>query len=171
MITCDNAGGASPNRAAARSKIFCVASAVSGVFSDGFQITGSPHTSASAAFQHHTATGKLKAVMTPTDTERDATSRIMRVARPLGRDRQTVELSRQTDREVADVDHLLHFAETFLQDLAGLERHQRAEAPLRRAQFLAEQAHQFAAPRRGDRSPGRNAATARAIAAVTSAGS
>ncbi len=38
--------------------------AESGVFSDGFQITGSPQTSASAAFQAQTATGKLKAEMT-----------------------------------------------------------------------------------------------------------
>ena len=36
----------------------------SGVFSDGFQITGSPQTSASAAFQDQTATGKLNAEMT-----------------------------------------------------------------------------------------------------------
>ena len=43
----------------------CVASAVSGVFSLGFHNTESPHTSASAAFQLHTATGKLKAEMTP----------------------------------------------------------------------------------------------------------
>ncbi len=48
-----------PNRA-------CTASAVSGVFSDGFHTTASPQTSASAAFQAQTATGKLKAEMTPT---------------------------------------------------------------------------------------------------------
>ena len=40
--------------------------AVSGVFSDGFQTTGSPQTSASVAFHAQTATGKLNAVMTPT---------------------------------------------------------------------------------------------------------
>ncbi len=44
----------------------CTASAVSGVFSDGFQTTGLPHTSASAAFHAQTATGKLNAVMMPT---------------------------------------------------------------------------------------------------------
>ena len=44
--------------------IFVQAIAVSGVFSDGFQITGSPQTSASAAFHDQTATGKLKAVTT-----------------------------------------------------------------------------------------------------------
>ena len=41
-----------------------MAIAVSGVFSDGFQITGSPQTSASAAFHDQTATGKLKALIT-----------------------------------------------------------------------------------------------------------
>ena len=58
--------GASPNRSAARSRSAVVASAVSGVRSDGFQITGSPQTSASAAFQLQTATGKLKALITAT---------------------------------------------------------------------------------------------------------
>ena len=37
-----------------------------GVFSDGFQTTASPQTRASIAFQAQTATGKLKAVITPT---------------------------------------------------------------------------------------------------------
>ena len=40
------------------------ASAVSGVFSDGFQTTALPQTSASAAFHDHTATGKLNAEIT-----------------------------------------------------------------------------------------------------------
>ena len=40
--------------------------AVSGVADDGFQSVASPHTAASAAFQLHTATGKLNAVTTPT---------------------------------------------------------------------------------------------------------
>ncbi len=44
----------------------CTATAHSGTGSAGFQMTGSPHTAASAAFQDQTATGKLKAVMTPT---------------------------------------------------------------------------------------------------------
>jgi hypothetical protein len=45
--------------------ILVTAMAVSGVLSDGFHTTGSPHTAAIAAFQDHTATGKLKAEMTP----------------------------------------------------------------------------------------------------------
>ena len=42
-----------------------LARAVSGVFSDGFHTTGLPQTSASALFHDHTATGKLKAEITP----------------------------------------------------------------------------------------------------------
>ena len=36
----------------------------------------------------------------------------------LGGDRAAVELAREADREVADVDHLLHLAEALLRDLA-----------------------------------------------------
>ena len=65
MTHCTRPSGASlPKRLSARSTIRIVASAVSGVFSEGFQMTGSPQTSASAAFQHHTATGKLNAEIT-----------------------------------------------------------------------------------------------------------
>ena len=64
--TCESAFGASPKRAAARSRSAWQASAVSGVFSEGFHTTGSPQASASEAFHAHTATGKLNAVMTPT---------------------------------------------------------------------------------------------------------
>ncbi len=42
-----------------------VASAVSGVFSDGFHTQALPQTRVIAAFHDHTATGKLKAEMTP----------------------------------------------------------------------------------------------------------
>ena len=66
MSSPDSPSGALPNFAAARSNSACTASAVSGVFSEGFQTTESPHTNASAAFHDHTATGKLNAEMTPT---------------------------------------------------------------------------------------------------------
>ncbi|MNK95660.1 hypothetical protein D3C87_1159070 [compost metagenome] len=55
-------GAASSNT---RSSSACAASAHSGVFSDGFQTTPLPQTSASAAFHAHTATGKLNAEITP----------------------------------------------------------------------------------------------------------
>jgi hypothetical protein len=66
IATCDSPFGASPKRAAARSRIAWHASAVSEVFSDGFQTRVSPQASASEAFHAQTATGKLNALMTPT---------------------------------------------------------------------------------------------------------
>ena len=59
------ASGAPARRAASASSAW-QASAVRMVFSDGFHTTVSPQTSASAVFHDHTATGKLKALMTPT---------------------------------------------------------------------------------------------------------
>ena len=73
-------------------------------------------------------------------------------AGPLGRDGQSEQLARQADRVVADVDHLLHLAEAFLQDLAGLQRHEQAEVGLVLAQQQAPAAQQLATPGRG---PGR----------------
>src|SRR5262249_26981907 len=57
--------GAVPNLAAAFSKSAWVASAVSGVFSDGFQMQALPQTSASAAFQDQTPPAKLKDLIIP----------------------------------------------------------------------------------------------------------
>ena len=76
------------------------------------------------------------------------------VARTFGGDRQAVELTGETDREIADVDHFLHFAETFGRDLAGFDGDEAAEIGLMGAQFLAEQADQFAALRGGNQAPG-----------------
>ena len=66
MTSSASPSGTPPKRSAARSNSDMHASAVSGVRSDGFQITGSPQTKASAAFQLQTATGKLKALITAT---------------------------------------------------------------------------------------------------------
>jgi len=60
--SCDNPSGTPPTSAAARSSSDWHASAVSGVFSDGFQTSASPQTSASAEFHDHTAAGKLNAL-------------------------------------------------------------------------------------------------------------
>ena len=73
---------------------------------------------------------------------------------PLGRDGQAVELARQTDGVVADVDHLLHLAEALGDDLAGLERDEPAEILLRRAKLLADQPHELAPARRRHAPPG-----------------
>ncbi len=55
-----------PCFASTRSTMACTATAVSGVLSDGFHTTVSPQTKAMSAFQLHTATGKLNALITPT---------------------------------------------------------------------------------------------------------
>ena len=56
-----------PNAAITRLQMCWTAMPHSGACEEGFQITVSPHTAAIAAFQDHTATGKLKAEITPTD--------------------------------------------------------------------------------------------------------
>src|SRR2546430_7991951 len=56
--------GSTPVSRQTRSQILVTAIAVSGVFSEAFQTVASPQTAASAAFHDHTATGKLKALMT-----------------------------------------------------------------------------------------------------------
>ena len=126
---------------------------MSGVFSEGFQTTGSPQTNASAAFHDHTATGKLKAEMTPTDAERMPGLHHPVVGRSVAMV-QAIELARQPDGEVADVDHLLDLAEALGHDLAGLERHEPAEIILGGAQFLRENSHELPTPRRRDLAPG-----------------
>ena len=108
-----------------------------GVIGDGFHTTVSPQTRATAVFQDHTAHGKLNAVMTA-----DHAQRVPRlhqpVAWPLGRHRAPIELARQPDREVADVDRLLHLAEGLRADLAGLDRDQLGDVRLVLAQQLAQ---------------------------------
>jgi len=52
------------------------------------------------------------------------------MARTFCGDRQAVKLAGEADREVADVDHFLHFAETLGADLAGLDGDQAAEVVL-----------------------------------------
>lgn len=71
----------------------------------------------------------------------------------LGRDREAVQLTREADGEIADIDHFLHFAQTFLENLARFERHEAAERFLFLAQAIAEQPHELAAARRGHVAP------------------
>ncbi len=68
-------------------------------------------------------------------------------ARALGGDGAAVELARQADGELADVDHLLHFAQRLGGDLADLDRHQRGQVVLVLGEQLAEPGHQRAAHR------------------------
>lgn len=69
------------------------------------------------------------------------------VAGPLRGDGAPVQLARETDRELADIDHLLHFAEGFGGDLAGLDGHQRAQIGLVLDEQLTQPGHERAAHR------------------------
>ena len=72
----------------------------------------------------------------------------------LGGDGLAVQLPRQPDGELADVDHLLHLAEGLGGDLPGLDGDQRGEVVLVLDEQLAEPRHQRAT-HRGRRRPPR----------------
>ena len=59
--------------------------------------------------------------------------------------RQAVKHARLTDREIADVDHLLYFAFAFGDDLSGLQGHELAELVFQVAQCIAEATNSLAA--------------------------
>ncbi len=58
--------GGKPPASSASLQIFCTATPHSATFLEGFQTVTLPQMAAMKAFQAHTATGKLKAEMTPT---------------------------------------------------------------------------------------------------------
>ena len=76
------------------------------------------------------------------------------VAGSLGVHGQPVELARETDSKVADVDHLLHLANALDADLAHLQRHQLAQRLAVVAQDGADVAHHLAALGRRYAAPG-----------------
>ncbi|MNT11442.1 hypothetical protein D3C72_1463240 [compost metagenome] len=76
------------------------------------------------------------------------------MAGAFGRDGQAVQLARQADGEVADVDHFLHFTQAFLGDLAGFDGNQFAQRRLVFPQDFAKQANQLTATRRRHVAPG-----------------
>ena len=67
----------------------------------------------------------------------------------LAGDGEAVKLPRQADREVADIDHLLDFAEALLEDFPALECHQSGQRLLGSAQLFSEEPDQLAAPGAG----------------------
>ena len=67
------------------------------------------------------------------------------VTRPLAGDREAVELAAQSDGEVADVDHLLDFAQRLFENLAALQRHEHRQVVLGLAEVVADPPHEFAA--------------------------
>lgn len=76
------------------------------------------------------------------------------VAGAFAGNRQPVELAREADGEIANVDHFLHLAQALGEDLPGLDGDELAQRVLFGAQLLAQQAHQLATLRRGHLTPG-----------------
>ena len=68
-------------------------------------------------------------------------------------DGQTIKLTGKSHGEVADVDHLLDFAETFRFDFADLDGNEPAEGALVGAQLFAEEPHEFTALGTRDQTP------------------
>ena len=75
------------------------------------------------------------------------------VLRPLGGDGQPVQLPGKADGEIANINHLLHFAFAFRQDFPGFQRDKSAQIGFGVAQGVAELADDFAAFRRGQALP------------------
>ena len=76
------------------------------------------------------------------------------MARSFGMHGETVELARESDAEVADVDHLLDFAMALGADLSHLERNQIAERLLELAEGIPEVSDHLPALGGGDFTPG-----------------
>ena len=121
------------------------------VFPDGFQATALLHTSARWCSRP----------TRPQEVEgRDHAHHAHRVpgfhhavAGAFAGNRQAMQLARQSHGEVADVDHLLHLAQPSGAHLAASSDTQQAQGLFVLAQFLAQAAHQFAAPRGGHGAP------------------
>src|SRR6516162_9670108 len=74
---------------------------------------------------------------------------------PFAGNGEAIELTRQADCEVADVDHLLHLAESLGADLAGLYGDKLAKRRLERAELFPQEPNEFATLRCGHRAPPR----------------
>src|SRR5205085_2808129 len=72
---------------------------------------------------------------------------------PLAGNRQAVKLPREADGEVAHVDHLLDFAETFALDLSTFQRDEHSQIVFRLAQRLADLTDNVASLRRWNNTP------------------
>src|SRR5256884_8650145 len=75
------------------------------------------------------------------------------MARPFGLDGQPVKHARLADREIADINHLLHFAFAFGDNFSGLERDELAELVFQVAQCVAKTANSVTAHRTRSRTP------------------
>ena len=69
-------------------------------------------------------------------------------------DREPVKLAGKTNSEVADVNHLLHFAESFGADFSDFDLNKIGESIFMLAQLNAKMTNDFTAHRCWDTSPG-----------------
>src|SRR5258705_278444 len=67
--------------------------------------------------------------------------------RPFRSNSQSIELARETDREIANIDHLLHLALPFCGDFPGFQCDERAQLALGIAESVAKLADDVAALR------------------------
>ena len=133
-----------PWRSNTRLQIFCTAIAVSGVSDEGRQSTQSPQTAAIMRVPRPDRDREIEGADHAHDAERMPLL-VHAMAGALAVHGEAVELAREADGEIGDVDHLLHLAEALGQDLAHFERDQRAQVLLVRAQLVADLAHDVAA--------------------------
>src|SRR6266480_1198134 len=75
------------------------------------------------------------------------------VTRSFRLDRKAIEHARLADCEIADINHLLHFAFAFGDNFSGLERDELAELVFQVAQCVAKTANSVAAHRTRSRTP------------------
>ena len=66
---------------------------------------------------------------------------------------QAIQLARQTDRKIADINHLLHFAQPLGADLAHFKRYQLTQCLFVGTQHFTKQTHQFTTLRCRDGAP------------------
>src|SRR5438477_5918784 len=120
--------GSAPVSRQTRSAIFVTAIAVSGVFSEAFQTVASPDSGQGCVPRPH-RDWKIESADYRNNAERMPLLH-QTVTRPFRLNRQAVKHSRLTNCEIANVDHLLHFAFAFGDNFPGFERNELAELVL-----------------------------------------
>ena len=125
------------------SQMFCTAMAVSGVSVRGLPDDGVAADGRDGRVPGPDGDGKVER---GDDADRPERMPLLEhaVPGPLAGDRQAVELPRETDGEIAHVDHLLDFAQPFRPDLAGFERDQHPQVVFGVAERISQLADDFA---------------------------
>ena len=133
------------------------AQAMDGQRAEGRLLRGLPGHRVAAGQRDHRVPGPDGGREVERRDHADRSERVPLLHHPVGGtlagDRQAVELAREADGKVADVDPLLDLAERLGPDLADLQGHERGEFLLLLADRLADPADQLATPGGGYDSP------------------